>query len=219
MLKMENTVLLLVDIQGKLAHLMHEKERLFDNLQKLIKGIRVLGIPVLWVEQNPVGLGPTIPEVADSLPDVTPISKMSFSSCRNDRFLQALKNMDRNQILIAGIETHICVYEPEDVHRVAYKAPERHNDSASSRVREGDGDRCTVRHPERRGNVGGYRPERRGPRGGKVKHHRGHKPEPRRPKAPRVVLHHAPLSLRPRILKTVGHVSRRRQPQGVHRLT
>ncbi len=111
MLKMENTVLLLVDIQGKLAHLMHEKERLFDNLQKLIKGIRVLGIPVLWVEQNPVGLGPTIPEVADSLPDVTPISKMSFSSCRNDRFLQALKNMDRNQILIAGIETHICVYQ------------------------------------------------------------------------------------------------------------
>ena len=111
MLKMENTVLLLVDIQGKLAHVMHEKERLFDNLQKLIKGIRVLGIPVLWVEQNPVGLGPTIPEVADSLPHVTPISKMSFSSCRNDRFLQALKNMDRNQILIAGIETHICVYQ------------------------------------------------------------------------------------------------------------
>ena len=75
--------------------MMHEKERLFDNLQKLIKGIQVLGIPVLWVEQNPVGLGPTIPEVADLLPDSTPISKMSFSSCRNDRFLQALKNLDR----------------------------------------------------------------------------------------------------------------------------
>ena len=111
MLKMENTVLLLVDIQGKLAHVMHEKERLFDNLQKLIKGIRVLGIPVLWVEQNPDGLGPTIPEVADLLPDSTPISKMSFSSCRNDRFLQALKNLDRNQVLIAGIEAHICVYQ------------------------------------------------------------------------------------------------------------
>ncbi len=111
MLKMENAVLLLVDVQGKLAHLMHEKERLFDNLQKLIKGIRVLGIPVLWVEQNPVGLGPTIPEVADLLSHVTPISKMSFSSCRNDGFLQAFKNLDRNQVLIAGIETHICVYQ------------------------------------------------------------------------------------------------------------
>lgn len=111
MLKIETAILLLVDIQGKLAHLMHEKERLFDNLQKLIKGIQVLGIPVLWVEQNPVGLGPTIPEVADLLPDSTPISKMSFSSCRNDRFLQALKEPDRNQVLIAGIETHICVYQ------------------------------------------------------------------------------------------------------------
>ena len=111
MLKQKNTVLLLVDVQGKLAHLMHEKEHLFDNLQKLIKGIQVLGIPVLWVEQNPSGLGPTIPQVADLLPNGSPISKMSFSSCRNDRFLQALKNLDRNQVLIAGIETHICVYQ------------------------------------------------------------------------------------------------------------
>lgn len=111
MLKQKNTMLLLVDIQGKLAHLMHEKERLFDNLQKLIKGIQVLGLPVLWVEQNPSGLGPTIPQVADLLPHDSPISKMSFSSCRNDGFLQALKHLDRNQVLIAGIETHICVYQ------------------------------------------------------------------------------------------------------------
>lgn len=111
MLKMEDTILLLVDIQGKLAHLMHEKELLFNNLQKLIKGIQVLGLPILWVEQNPVGLGPTIPEVADLLPTVKPISKMNFSSCRNDRFLQALKNLNRQQVLIAGIETHICVYQ------------------------------------------------------------------------------------------------------------
>ncbi|WP_372678673.1 hydrolase [Desulfosarcina sp.] len=111
MLKRENALLLIVDVQGKLAHLMHEKERLFDNLQKLIKGIQVLGMPVLWVEQNPIGLGPTIPEVADLLPDSRPIDKMSFSSCRNDRFLQALKALDRSQVLIAGIETHICVYQ------------------------------------------------------------------------------------------------------------
>jgi nicotinamidase-related amidase len=111
MLKTENVLLLLVDIQGKLAHLMHEKELLFKHLQQLIKGIQVLGVPILWVEQNPIGLGPTIPEIAGMLPDVKPISKMSFSSCRNDRFLQALKNLNRKQVLIAGIETHICVYQ------------------------------------------------------------------------------------------------------------
>ena len=111
MLKIENSILLLVDIQGKLAHLMHEKELLFNNLQKLIKGVQVLGIPILWLEQNPIGLGPTIPEIADILTNAKPISKMSFSSCRNDRFLQALKNLNRQQVLIAGIETHICVYQ------------------------------------------------------------------------------------------------------------
>ncbi len=111
MLKIENTTLLIVDIQGNLAHLMHGKELLFRNVQKLIKGIQVLGIPILWVEQNPQGLGTTIPEIADILSNIQPISKMSFSSCRNDRFVQALKALNRKQVLIAGIEAHVCVYQ------------------------------------------------------------------------------------------------------------
>ncbi|NDY71485.1 hydrolase [Desulfobacter hydrogenophilus] len=111
MLEIENVVLLIVDIQGKLAHLMDKKEILFKNVQNLIKGSRALDIPILWVEQNPQGLGPTIPEIADMLSDIQPISKMSFSSCRNDSFLQALNALDRKQVLISGIEAHICVYQ------------------------------------------------------------------------------------------------------------
>lgn len=111
MLETENTVLLIVDIQGKLAHLMDRKEYLFKNVQKLIKGMRTLGIPILWVEQNPRGLGATIPEIASLLPDIEPISKMTFSSCGNDRFVQALNALDRKQVLISGIEAHICVYQ------------------------------------------------------------------------------------------------------------
>ena len=111
MLKIDNTALLIVDIQGNLAHLMHGKDLLFKNVQKLIKGIYILGIPILLVEQNPQGLGPTVPEIADFLKNIQPISKMSFSSCRNDRFLQALNALYRKQVLIAGIETHICVYQ------------------------------------------------------------------------------------------------------------
>jgi len=65
MLKIENVILLIVDIQGKLARSMHEKELLFKNVQRLIKGIQVLGIPILWVEQNPQGLGP-IPEIREN---------------------------------------------------------------------------------------------------------------------------------------------------------
>lgn len=111
MLKTENTVLVIVDVQGKLANLMHGKQALFENFQKVIKGMQVLGIPILWVEQNPEGLGPTIPEITDLLVDIKPISKLCFSSYRNEHFVQALKASDRNQVLIAGIEAHVCVYQ------------------------------------------------------------------------------------------------------------
>ena len=122
MLKKENTTLLIIDIQGKLAHLMHGKELLFKNVQKLIKGIQVLGIPILWVEQNPSGLGPTIPEIADILSNIQPISKMSFSSCRNDDFLQTLNALNRKQVLTAGIEAHVCVYQTAaDIVDIGYE--------------------------------------------------------------------------------------------------
>jgi nicotinamidase-related amidase len=136
MLEIENTVLLIVDIQGKLAHLMDKKEHLFKNVQKLIKGMRTLGVPILWVEQNPRGLGPTIPEIVSLLSDIEPISKMTFSSCRNDRFVQALNALDRKQILISGIEAHICVYQTAaDLVAVGYEV-QAVADAVSSRTLE-----------------------------------------------------------------------------------
>jgi len=111
MLSLDNTVLIIVDVQGKLAQLMHKKEVLFDNLQKIIKGARVLEIPIIHVEQYPEGLGPTIPEVAGLLTDVDTISKLSFSCWGNEQFRARLAGTGRKQVLIAGIETHICVYQ------------------------------------------------------------------------------------------------------------
>ena len=57
MLKIENTVLLIIDIQGKLWNVMAEKEALLENAQKLVKGMRLLGVPIILTEQNPKGLG------------------------------------------------------------------------------------------------------------------------------------------------------------------
>jgi len=111
MLRVENTVLLVVDVQGKLASLMHDKRALFENIKKCIKGAKVFEIPILWVEQNPNGLGKTVPEIAGLLKDEEPIAKMSFSAYRNEEFKTALKNLDRNQVVIVGIETHVCVYQ------------------------------------------------------------------------------------------------------------
>lgn len=111
MLNTKNTALIIVDIQGKLANLMHEKEFLFKNAQNLIKGMQILNIPILLAEQNPKGLGATIPEVTTLLQDIKPVSKMSFSCCQNEDFMKALDALQRKQIILICIETHICVYQ------------------------------------------------------------------------------------------------------------
>jgi nicotinamidase-related amidase len=109
MLSRENTILIVVDIQGNLARVMDEQAFLIENNQKLIKGMHVLGVPVLLTEQNP--LGTTIPEIADLLPGVQAIVKDSFSCCAEEKFTSAVRAMNRKQILMTGIEAHVCVYQ------------------------------------------------------------------------------------------------------------
>lgn len=111
MLDPTDTVLLIVDVQGKLARRVRNSERLIENVRTLIRGAQVLDLPLLWVEQNPQGLGPTVPEVAELLSGRAPIAKMSFDSCRNERFVEALEALGRRQVLVAGIEAHVCVYQ------------------------------------------------------------------------------------------------------------
>ncbi|MBA4397387.1 MAG: hydrolase [Syntrophus sp. (in: bacteria)] len=109
MLSRENTILIVVDIQGNLARVMDDQAFLIENNQKLIKGMHVLDIPVLVTEQNP--LGATIPEIAELLPGIQAITKDSFSCCAEDKFMSAVRDMNRMQILMTGIEAHVCVYQ------------------------------------------------------------------------------------------------------------
>lgn len=111
MLKAENSILVIIDVQGKLATLMHQKEEFFENLVRLIKGVQVLDIPIIWNEQLPDKLGPTIPEVAEALPGAAPLVKNTFSCCGNRGFMDELKASGRRQILLAGMEAHVCVYQ------------------------------------------------------------------------------------------------------------
>ena len=111
MLNANNTALVLIDIQDKLASLMHDREVLYAELPTLIQGAQALELPVLWLEQYPKGLGATIPEVADLLKNQKPLAKTCFSAFGLSDFRQALRETGRRQILLAGIETHICVYQ------------------------------------------------------------------------------------------------------------
>jgi nicotinamidase-related amidase len=111
MLNAENTALILVDFQEKLMRAMHDKEPLLENAARLVAGAKILGLPILWSEQNPKGLGETVPELKDLLADYAPVTKLSFSCCGEPDFMKRLENLNRRQLLVAGIEAHVCVYQ------------------------------------------------------------------------------------------------------------
>ncbi len=111
MITVDQSILVIVDVQGKLAQLMFDKEKLIANLVRMTKGAQILGIPILWNEQNPAGLGDTVPELKELLTSLTPQAKMTFSCCGNPAFSEKVSQSGRRQVLLVGIETHICVYQ------------------------------------------------------------------------------------------------------------
>ena len=111
MLNSQDVVLVIVDVQGKLAEIMYKKKKLFENLQKMIRGAKVLGIPILWNEQLPEKLGETAPEIKALLTDIEPITKECFSCWGEQNFVAKFKDLNRKQVLLVGIETHVCVYQ------------------------------------------------------------------------------------------------------------
>ncbi|STQ75492.1 isochorismatase family protein [Grimontia hollisae] len=111
MLSRKNTGLVVVDVQGKLARLVHDSERVIANCETLVKGAKVLGLPIILLEQNPDKLGCTVDELKAHLDGVDPISKFTFNACEAPEFLEAVKAMKADTWLICGIEAHICVYQ------------------------------------------------------------------------------------------------------------
>ena len=111
MLDLQKCGLVVVDVQGKLAQLMYDREILFKNIRILIQAVTILNIPILWCQQCPDALGPTVPEISELLSDTQPINKSSFSCCCDERFSTALQDLGRSQILLCGIEAHVCIYQ------------------------------------------------------------------------------------------------------------
>lgn len=111
MLHKEETVLVLIDIQGKLAQIVDESDFVVNNIANVVQGVKLLQIPILWLEQYPKGLGPTDARIAMHLTDQQPIEKITFSAYDTEAFVQVLEQTGRKKVLLAGIETHICVYQ------------------------------------------------------------------------------------------------------------
>jgi len=111
MLEIPDCCLTVVDVQGKLAQLMVDRDSLFQNIRILIQGARLLEIPILWCQQAPEALGPTVPEIAELLTGLEPTNKTSFSCCGDERFTAELNALGKEQVLLCGIETHVCIYQ------------------------------------------------------------------------------------------------------------
>ena len=107
----ENSMLLVIDVQEKLVNAL-DKNVIVKRVSNLVKSARLLSIPVVVTEQYPKGLGQTVPEVSSEFPENTPVfEKTSFNALEEEGVLDKIKSYNKKQIVICGIETHICVHQ------------------------------------------------------------------------------------------------------------
>ena len=133
----DSCVLVVVDVQGKLAELMTNRDILFERLVRLIRGSSLLGVPLIWTEQVPEKLGPTTEVVRREIEGEKPISKSAFSCMGEPIFADRLESLNRRTVVLCGIEAHVCVYQTAlDLVEAGYRV-EVVSDAVSSR-RESD---------------------------------------------------------------------------------
>jgi len=101
----------MIDVQEKLFPHMAEKENLQKMTQVLLQGLQMLGVPVVVTQQYTKGLGATIPELAGILGSFTFLEKRSFSCCDAPDIFKTLQQHERPNIIVFGIETHVCILQ------------------------------------------------------------------------------------------------------------
>jgi len=103
--------LVVVDIQDRLLPLISERERLLQNVIRLVKGAAILRLPVFVTEQYRKGVGATVPEIASAIPGFAPMEKTAFSCFGATGFVEALRDKGVRDVVLCGIEAHVCVLQ------------------------------------------------------------------------------------------------------------
>ncbi len=111
MLQIETAGVILIDVQGKLAKMVHQSNTIIQNIARFIEGAKILELPIIWLEQYPKGLGKTVEEISSLLGDYKPIEKFTFNCYADENVRKAVIDSKRKQWLVCGIEAHICVYQ------------------------------------------------------------------------------------------------------------
>lgn len=107
----DDSVLVVVDVQGRLARLMHESDAMIRAQKTLIQACRLLEIPVVWAEQLPEKLGSTVDELQEALTGLEPCAKSRFGCMGDATLRERIEHSGRKQVLLCGIETHVCVWQ------------------------------------------------------------------------------------------------------------
>lgn len=110
-IKKEDAVLVLIDFQERLMPAIKGVAELEATVIKLVKGAKVLGLPILVTQQYTRGLGPTVTPIAEAIGSFFPIEKLTFSAMRTQEFKEALEQTGKKTVIICGIESHICVQQ------------------------------------------------------------------------------------------------------------
>jgi nicotinamidase-related amidase len=106
----KKSVLVIVDVQEAFRSVIYDMPLIATSISTAVRGMQILGVPVVVTEQYPKGLGPTVEEISAVLTEEMPVvEKTSFGAYGEPRFVSALEETGAKQILLCGIETHICV--------------------------------------------------------------------------------------------------------------
>jgi len=110
-LKAKDTFLLIVDVQERLARVMERREQVEGSINVLIKLANLMDMPIVLTQQYTKGLGPTVEALADNLKGTEFVEKIDFSCCQEDNFIKAINAAGRKNVILTGMESHICVLQ------------------------------------------------------------------------------------------------------------
>lgn len=133
LLNSERSCLLIVDVQQKLLPAVHEPKTLVENCAWLMGVADIVAVPILVSEQYPKGLGPTVPELRDLVPEDAIMEKVHFSCGAAPDCKTRIDTLSRHQVVVAGIEAHVCVLQTAIDLREAGKEVFLVADAVSSR--------------------------------------------------------------------------------------
>lgn len=110
-LKKETSALLIIDLQERILPVIRNIDIVLENTIKLIKGFKILQLPVFCTEQYPKGLGTTSQKILKELEGYSPINKMSFSCSGAGELFDEFHKMKLTQVVVCGVESHVCVQQ------------------------------------------------------------------------------------------------------------